>query len=72
MLDGWSKASGVENKRLTTTERGFSQAFYREKVHEKHFGFKDLESFMVGFWETWATSKGIHATDPGVYDRIQS
>ena len=39
--------------------RGFSQAFYREKVHEKHFGYKDLESFMVGFWEAWATSKGM-------------
>ena len=44
--------------RLTLTDRGFSQAFYREKVHEKHFGFKDLESFMVGFWEAWSTSKG--------------
>jgi hypothetical protein len=39
--------------------RGFSQAFYREKIHEKHFGFKDLESFIVGFWEAWSTSKGI-------------
>ena len=38
--------------------RGFSQTFYREKVHEKHFGFKDLESFMQGFWEMWACSKG--------------
>lgn len=38
--------------------RGFSQAFYRERLHEKHFGFKDLESFMTGFWETWACSKG--------------
>ena len=38
--------------------RGFSQTFYREKVHEKHFGFKDLESFMQGFWEPWACSKG--------------
>ncbi|MCJ1227784.1 hypothetical protein MMC12_004443 [Toensbergia leucococca] len=36
---------------------GFSQAFYREKVHEKHFGFPDLESFLVGFWEKWACSK---------------
>ncbi|KAK5631132.1 hypothetical protein RRF57_006847 [Xylaria bambusicola] len=30
---------------------GFSQAFYREKVYETHLGFKDLDSFMVGFWE---------------------
>ena len=41
--------------------RGLSQTFYREKMHEKHFGFKDLEAFMQGFWETWACSKGIRA-----------
>lgn len=37
---------------------GFSQAFYREKVYEKVLGYKDLEDFMVRFWETWALSKG--------------
>lgn len=37
---------------------GFSQAFYREKVYET-FGFKDLEDFMVNFWEAWACSKGM-------------
>ena len=37
--------------------RGFSQAFYRERLHEKHFGYKDLESFIAGFWEKWACSK---------------
>ncbi|KAI0443590.1 homoserine acetyltransferase [Xylaria telfairii] len=36
---------------------GFSQAFYREKVYESLLGFKDLEEFMVGFWEAWALSK---------------
>jgi len=36
---------------------GFSQTFYREKLHEKHYGFKDLEDFMVSFWEAWALSK---------------
>ncbi|KAL8788625.1 MAG: hypothetical protein Q9195_007220 [Heterodermia aff. obscurata] len=36
---------------------GFSQAFYREKFHEKHFGSKDLEDFIVNFWEKWACSK---------------
>ena len=46
------KLTGIVN-------RGFSQAFYREKLHEKHFGYKDLESFMQGFWETWACSKGM-------------
>jgi homoserine O-acetyltransferase len=37
---------------------GFSQAFYREKLYETKMGFKDLEDFMVNFWETWALSKG--------------
>ncbi|KAI9746824.1 MAG: hypothetical protein M4579_007581, partial [Chaenotheca gracillima] len=36
---------------------GFSQAFYREKVYESALGFKDLEDFMVNFWEKWSTSK---------------
>lgn len=36
---------------------GFSQTFYREKLHEKYYKAKDLESFMVDFWETWALSK---------------
>ncbi|KAH8800294.1 homoserine acetyltransferase family protein [Xylogone sp. PMI_703] len=36
---------------------GFSQAFYREKYHEKYFGAKDLEDFLVNFWEKWALSK---------------
>ena len=38
--------------------RGFSQAFYRDRLFETHYGYKDLESFMVGFWEKWACSKG--------------
>ena len=36
---------------------GFSQAFYREKLHEKFYDAKDLEDFMINFWETWALSK---------------
>ena len=36
---------------------GFSQTFYREKVYESHLGFKDLDDFMTGFWET--------VSDPG-------
>jgi homoserine acetyltransferase len=36
---------------------GFSQTFYREKLHEKAYGAKDLEDFMVTFWEGWALSK---------------
>ena len=38
--------------------RGFSQAFYREKLYESDFGYPDLESFMKGFWEGWALKKG--------------
>ncbi|KAG9239209.1 Alpha/Beta hydrolase protein [Amylocarpus encephaloides] len=36
---------------------GFSQAFYREKLYESILGFKNLEDFMVNFWEKWALSK---------------
>lgn len=36
---------------------GFSQAFYREKLFEKELGFKDIDDFMVNFWEAWACSK---------------
>lgn len=38
--------------------RGFSQAFYRERLYETDLGFKDLEDFMQNFWEKWALSKG--------------
>jgi homoserine O-acetyltransferase len=37
---------------------GFSQEFYRTKAYETKLGYKDLEDFLVGFWEAWATSKG--------------
>lgn len=37
---------------------GFSQEFYRKKYHEKYYGAKDLEDFLVNFWEKWALSKG--------------
>ena len=36
---------------------GFSQAFYRERLYEKHYGAKSLEDFMQDFWEDWALSK---------------
>lgn len=36
---------------------GFSQTFYREKLYETALGFKDIEDFMVNFWESWACSK---------------
>ncbi|KAJ5131435.1 uncharacterized protein N7515_007474 [Penicillium bovifimosum] len=36
---------------------GFSQAFYRHRLYETELKFKDLEDFMVNFWEKWACSK---------------
>lgn len=36
---------------------GFSQAFYREKMYETEMGYKNLEDFMINFWEDWALSK---------------
>ncbi|KAJ5491387.1 hypothetical protein N7539_002954 [Penicillium diatomitis] len=36
---------------------GFSQAFYRHKLYETKLGYKDLEDFLQGHWETWACSK---------------
>ncbi|MCJ1476168.1 hypothetical protein MMC13_004833 [Lambiella insularis] len=46
---------------------GFSQAFYREQLHETHYGYKDLESFMQGFWESWACSKGKLEVFPSIW-----
>lgn len=38
---------------------GFSQAFYRERLYETFptLGFKNLDDFLVNFWEAWALSK---------------
>ncbi|KAJ3147747.1 hypothetical protein HDU89_005106 [Geranomyces variabilis] len=30
---------------------GFSQAFYRQRLYDTVLGFKDLDHFLVGFWE---------------------
>ncbi|KAK4697649.1 homoserine O-acetyltransferase/O-succinyltransferase, partial [Lecanoromycetidae sp. Uapishka_2] len=72
VMEGGVKGEGADAKRVWSEEEkmtglkalgrvyagwGFSQAFYREKLHETHYGFKDLESFMIGFWEGWACSK---------------
>jgi hypothetical protein len=46
------------NQANKNTHTGFSQAFYREKLHESALSFKDLEDFMKNFWEAWALSKG--------------
>ena len=37
---------------------GFSQSFYRAKLYESALGFKNLEDFVLNFWEDWALSKG--------------
>lgn len=47
---------------------GFSQAFYRERLYESVLGFKDLEDFMVNFWEAWALSKGTYSLSSYLFD----
>lgn len=68
---GRAETAGAEKRTWTEEERtvglkafgrgyagwGFSQAFYRHKLHEKNYGAKDLEDFMVTFWEAWALRK---------------
>ncbi|KIW40714.1 uncharacterized protein PV06_07891 [Exophiala oligosperma] len=36
---------------------GFSQTFYRQRLHETAYGAKSLEDFLQTFWEPWALSK---------------
>ncbi|KAJ9478083.1 AB hydrolase-1 domain-containing protein [Pseudozyma hubeiensis] len=36
---------------------GFSQAFYREKGFEKHFGLNGGNEILSNFWHAWSTSK---------------
>ncbi|PHH60981.1 hypothetical protein CDD81_996 [Ophiocordyceps australis] len=36
---------------------GFSQTFYRQKLYQTELGYKDLEHFMVEYWEAWGLSK---------------
>ncbi|EEQ86808.2 hypothetical protein RJZ56_005606 [Blastomyces dermatitidis] len=36
---------------------GMSQTFYRQRLHESILGFKDLEDFMVNFWEAFFLTK---------------
>ncbi|EMC92028.1 hypothetical protein BAUCODRAFT_159807 [Baudoinia panamericana UAMH 10762] len=57
---GWSdeeRTVGLKALGRVYAGWGFSQAFYREKLYESVLGFKDLEDFMVNFWEAWALSK---------------
>ncbi|KAH7166360.1 Alpha/Beta hydrolase protein [Dactylonectria macrodidyma] len=69
--NGRVEISGQENRTWSDSEKevglkafgrgyagwGFSQAFYREELHKKFYKAKDLEDFMVTFWESWALSK---------------
>lgn len=32
---------------------GFSQAFFRKRLHETALGYASLEDFLVNFWEDW-------------------
>lgn len=52
-----TKTNGLKALGRVYAGWGFSQAFYREKLHEKVLGFKDLDDFLVNFWEAWACSK---------------
>lgn len=47
---------------------GFSQPFYREVLYEKAplLKFKDLEDFMVNFWEAWALGNRMQLPGMGV------
>jgi homoserine acetyltransferase len=57
----WSeeeKTTGLKALGRVYAGWGFSQTFYREKVYQTALGYKDLEDFMVNFWEKWALSKG--------------
>ncbi|KAF2864986.1 Alpha/Beta hydrolase protein [Massariosphaeria phaeospora] len=52
-----TRANGLKAFGRVYAGWGFSQAFYREKIYEKVLGFKNLDDFMVNFWEAWACSK---------------
>jgi homoserine acetyltransferase len=52
-----TKVNGLKALGRVYSGWGFSQAFYRERLHETALGFKDIDDFMVNFWEKWACSK---------------
>lgn len=62
MLDGGFMPSFLLDSEyaLINWDRGFSQAFYRQKLYETALGYKDLEDFLQNHWEKWACSKGNH------------
>nr|UWK20223.1 homoserine acetyltransferase [Trichoderma stromaticum] len=57
---GWTeeeKVTGLKAFGRGYAGWGFSQAFYREKLYETELGYKNLEDFLINFWESWALSK---------------
>lgn len=52
-----SKQIGLKALGRVYSGWGFSQAFYRQKLYESVLGFKDIDDFLVNFWEAWACSK---------------
>ncbi|KAG8624333.1 hypothetical protein KVT40_007400 [Elsinoe batatas] len=57
---GWTAAqreSGLKALGRVYSGWGFSQTFYRQKLYEKELGYKNLDDFLVNFWEAWALSK---------------
>jgi len=52
-----TKTNGLKALGRVYAGWAFSQAFYREKLYENVLGFKDLDDFLVNFWEAWALSK---------------
>lgn len=53
------KVSGLKAFGRVYAGWGFSQAFYRSALYETELGYKNLEDFMINFWESWALSKGL-------------
>ncbi|KAM0473019.1 hypothetical protein ACHAPX_008383 [Trichoderma viride] len=51
------KVSGLKAFGRVYAGWGFSQAFYRSALYETELGYKNLEDFMINFWESWALSK---------------
>lgn len=65
LLDGKTFSFPADYLRLVvclTPCRGFSQAFYREKLYETYLGYSNLEDFVQNFFEKWSCSKGENSS----------
>jgi homoserine O-acetyltransferase len=56
-FDSATRENGLKALGRVYAGWGFSQAFYRERLYETALGYKDLDDFLVNFWERWACSK---------------